>query len=164
MEFIVNIDPSRPSCLTRGKGNSPGRLRRFPRRLARCSCSVFVLDREEGGWKRASRGRGSERSYRDRLFFFPFISLFPSSLRPRASLESSFAFCRVPIYVFVYGLRTRCTNSARRLCIVKNAAWLSAPGIRPVIRGDVGGEYFHIIRHFRLDVARFVWCIREHLS
>ncbi|KYM92157.1 hypothetical protein ALC53_01220 [Atta colombica] len=46
VKSIVNADTSRPSRLTRGKGNSPGRRRRFPRRLA-CPCGdIFVGEAE----------------------------------------------------------------------------------------------------------------------
>lgn len=151
VESIVNADTSCPSRLTRGKGNSPGRLRRFPRRLA-CPCGdVFV------GWerRRLPRGlRGHERDSLSRSFFIYFLYLCPFG-------GGSLTFSRISIQiererqrVFTY----ECTLHKHRAdFVVRERCEKCRPvndGCRSVILDDAAGEYFQITRHFRLSVAR----------
>lgn len=149
MESIVNADTSCPSRLTRGKGNSPGRLRRFPRRLA-CPCGdVFV------GWerRRLPRGlRGHERDSLSRSFFIYFLFLCPFG-------GGSLTFSRISIQIVRESLHVRVhvTQASRADFVVRERCEKCRPvndGCRSVIRDDAAGEYFQITRHFRLSVAR----------
>lgn len=113
---------------------------------SRCPCGgVFA------GWKRGrAEGGGARELSRSRLFSVYFTRL------PLAAV-GGLAFRRV----LSSRVWLRAAHGGRAPTLYFEKCW---PGYRhsrdPVIRGDVGGEYFQITRHFRLDVARFIRYVR----